>query len=373
MLKKIKYIFLLLILGAIGVVTHRFISTQKQIEPYPYKFTYEQSPNQEINQSDVLVFGDQKALELKSLTDNIVKVTSKNLRYPLKVEFWAQRDEGLHRILHKLKSLKKLPKMIIVYLGSSEHTELKFRPNQYQKILKNIERYDNQKLLSLIMTLPDLSRFIYEPVKPILLSKEIIPFDKDISTKAKQIILEVSFKIFELELSELIYFARQNNSKLLFITDPINFELAPKEVCDNANSNTIVIEQNDIRRLLKESKVKDAYYRSRKLLSVTNGNAYSHYLVGHSAMRLGKYGEAKKELMLAHAYDCKFWRTHPVLNSIIRNKAKRESIPIIDFDHMVNIQLGRKALFLSDDTPQSIYYEQLEKELLFQIEQTFNL
>lgn len=375
MLKKIKYIILITIIGLLAYGSFLVLTTPKQLLPLPYSMSYKVDSNEiQLAQSaDILVIGDSMAVGLTPYLPEIIEKASLKLRNPLVIYNWAKEHEGLHRTLYKLRWLKKWPKLVIYFGASEEAYELKFNPNDYTKIKKNFERYKNKKILSAIMTMPWLSKFIYNKVQTVTLSDLPRPFTRDLNFLMRQRINELSFSLFQMEFDYLLTLAREHNSKFLAITTPIKLDIAPKEVCDNANSNTIVIEQNDIKNLITAGQDKEAYAKASELLLVTKGNAYSHYLVGQSAYNLGNYAKARSELTLASAFDCKFWRAHPVLNSIIRKSSEQENIRLVDFDETMALLLGRESLFFDDKTPQHIYYKDLQRTLLLQIKEIFKL
>lgn len=375
MLKKIKYIILITTLSLLAYGAFVIFTTPKQLLPLPYAMKYAINEDEitKAQSSDILVIGDSMGVALDPYLPEIIEKASLKLRNPLTIYNWSKEHEGLHRTLFKLRSLKRWPKLIIYFGASEEAYELKFNPNDYAQIKKNFENYKDKKILSAIMTFPWLSKLIYKKVQTIPLSQTPKAFSRDLNFLVGQRINELTFALFQMEFDYLLTMAREHNSKFLAITPPIKLDIAPKEVCENAQSNSVIIEQNDIKNLISAGQDKDAYARASELLLVTKGNAYSHYLVGLSAYNLGNFPKARSELTFASAFDCKVWRAHPVLNSIIRKSVEHESVRLIDFDETMALLLGRDALFFDDLTPQHIYYKDLQRTLLLQIKEIFKL
>lgn len=359
-MKKIGSLLFYGLLAASCYFGYLVYLTPQQIYPLPYKFeglTFE--GKEKAENSQILILGDRLGEGLGRFMDPLIQETSKNLTSPLKVFNWATGHEGIHRTIEKLESLEKLPEVIIYYGGSEEFYEQRFYLKEKQNIFENIKRFGNEKLISLILTFPILSRFIYKSTKLIPLTNEIASNQADYPSKFKQKQMEVTYKIYELELDKLITYIKERDSNLILITPPINLEIAPKLVCENSQTNKIRFEQNEIKKLMKAKRFKEAYARSRKLSAVTLGNAQTFYLLGKNAMRLGKFSIAREAFYMATAFDCETWRGNAVINNIMRSQISQLGVTHVDFDKLLNNQLGMNVLFLDEIFPQHYFYEKL--------------
>lgn len=375
MFKKIKYIILIILLAGVAYGAYSVLITPKQIIPLPYKMSYRPQANEieAAQNADILVIGDAMGRTLDAYLPEIIDKASVKLRNPLTIYNWSKEHEGLHRTLYKMRFLKKWPKLVLYFGGSEENYELAAWPGDFEKIKINIERYSDKRILSTIMTFPWLSKFVYKAVKQITIGNEVRPFEKETNFFVRQRMNELAFSLFKIEFDYLLTIGREHNSRFIVITPPIKLDQAPREVCDNATSNSVIIEQNDIKNLIEAGLDKDAHQKALELLSVTKGNAFSHYLVGKTALNLGNYKKARDELTMAHAFDCRMWRAHPVINSIIRKSTERENIRLIDFDQTMALLLGRELLFFDEKTPQHIYFKDLQRSILLQVKEIFKL
>ena len=109
--------------------------------------------------------------------------TNLNIKGGLKVFNWSEKNEGIHRTLHKWKSLKKKPLITFFLGGEAEFYERKFLVKDTNKIKQNIRRVKDPKLATLFSILPQaapyilnsVNKFIYDVNMP---SKKDFPFKK---------------------------------------------------------------------------------------------------------------------------------------------------------------------------------------------------
>ena len=75
---------------------------------------------------------------LQRFLPEMIERLSKDLNEPIKIYNWSKPNEGLHRTISKLKSLKKLPPMVIFHGASQEFFEKKVccigKDEHYQKL-----------------------------------------------------------------------------------------------------------------------------------------------------------------------------------------------------------------------------------------------
>lgn len=374
--RKFKLFVLLVLALAVFVVVTKFRTTHQMVAPYPYvmgPYNLDTATSEKISKSSVLIIGDRMAGKLANFREKLSQLTSKNLREPLEVFDWSKKREGLHRTINKLKTLKRIPPIVIYHGASEEFFEKKFYVADKVNIYKNFEKYHDDFLLSLILTFPPISRFIYHRVHYIDLDKRIIRDNLPYSDINKQIQMEIGYKIFEYELTELIDLAKERKFTLVLLTTPINLDIPPKNVCDNTTNDQLISFQNDLEKKINAGVLVSAYNDLKKLQKKTIGNARTLYLLGKAAFNSGKAKDGKRYLELATAYDCDTWRTNAVFNSIIRNYANKNKLFLIDFDYMVNVGYGKNTLFFDEVLPQNIFYDQVIIELARTVKEVLQL
>ncbi len=367
MIKKF-FIFLILLLVSLGAFFFNEYSNKRTvITPYPYYFNgiNDSKATKELalaENAKILIMGDMMGEALSKYTPDIMDDLAKNYKYPPTIYNWSKAHEGLHRTLNKLKSLKKIPTIIIYHGASSELYEQTFAVTDKDSIFKNFSLFDDEKLISLIITFPWLSKIFYKKmdyfeIGAIKEYKNVLPGNLKLDEK------EISFKIFDYELKELIEFAHDHKSHLILLTTPLNLELRPKEICSNTTSKDIVDLQNEIEELLKIGNYKQAYPKALALSEATVSNALSFYLLGKAAMGLGNLAEARSSLAKSSVFDCSNWRGNAVLNAIIKKNALKYQLPLIDFDMDLSSALSKDGLFIDEIFPQSMFYQTMISEL----------
>ncbi len=367
MIKKILFFLTFILLVASSYFIWAFSQKKDLIIPYPYSFNdnAKLEIKDELNSAQsakILIVGDRMAEALNSYTDELKAELALNFKKAPEIYNWAKTHEGLHRTLFKLKALKVIPPIIIYHGASSELYEKIFSVEDKEAILKNFSVYDNEKIISLIITFPILSKYFYKKTKYYELGS-IKEYNNQNFGLDKLSEKEVSFKIFENELHELIDLVKVNKSNLIFITTPINLEIAPKEVCSQSMTNTIVEVQQEIEGLIKEGNYKLAYSNALELSAETNSNAKSFFLLGQASLGNGDLKSAKNALAKAAVFDCSNWRGNAVYNALLKKVSKQRQIPIIDFDQYLSSSLSKEGLFIDEIFPQNIYYHTMMTDL----------
>lgn len=371
MLKKLLLLLLLAVISASAYLYWGYSQKRTVITPYPYSFLnsfdekFKKDHAKEIQEAEnakILIVGDRMGKTLDPYIDNIRSEFSGVLKTAPSVFNWSAENEGLFRTLHKLKMLNKLPPIVIYFGGTSELIEKKFAVEDKNRILKNFHTFDDEKLISLIITFPWLSKILYKNVH----YQDLAEFKEYKSVEAANAKLqekELSFKLFEYEVKEFIDFIKDKKSSLIFITSPLNLEIEPKEVCAHAESEDIIGAQQEIASLLQEGDFKTAYPKALELTEATFSNARSFYLLGKAALGLGDVKAAREALMKASVFDCQTWRGNAVYNSIIKTYAKKNQVNVVDFDMFMSSKLNEEGLFQDEFIPQNIFYQEMIKEL----------
>jgi hypothetical protein len=258
--------------------------------------------------------------------------------------------------------LKKLPPIIVYFGASSELLEKRFEVTDKKNIFKNFATFDDEKLISLIITFPWLSKILYKKVNYFDIG-EFTEYKNYLAGEQKLVEKEISFKIFQYELKEFYEYIKDRKSNLVLVTTPINLEIEPKEVCPHSTSDLIIGTQQELESEIKEGAYKSAFPKARELAKVTYSNARTYYLYGLSALGVGEIKTAREALMMASAFDCTSWRGNVVYNSIMKNLATKKSIQLVDFEQIMTSNLSKDGLFFDEILPQNIFYQSMIKEL----------
>lgn len=367
MIRNFLIILSLLLASAGGFFYWQYSSKKTLLTPFPYSFNTNaqksiESELAEAGSAKILIVGDRMGENLKTYTPELLEELGKSFSKPPKIYNWARPHEGLHRTLFKLKSLKKLPSIIIYHGASSELYEQKFDLHDAGAISKNFQTYDDEKMISLIITFPWLSKVLYKKMQyfDLGVTKEYKNLNDGSSKMTEK---EISFKLFDYELRELVDLIKDKKSNLILITTPLNLEIAPKEICAQSTSNTIIEVQQSIESLLKEGNFKTAYPKALELSNETYSNALSFYLLGKASMGLGEIAKAREALQKASVFDCANWRGNAVYNAIMKTEAKKRQIELIDFDQFMASSLSKEGLFIDEYFPQNIFYQSMISEL----------
>lgn len=371
MLKKILIICALL---AAGLITLQFFENSKSrtfITPYPYSFqekyaqSFKKQHAQEIKSAEnaqILILGDQMGKSLDPYIDRLKDQYKDYLKSDDSVFNWASDNEGLFRTLFKLKTLSTLPPIIIYFGAGSELKEQRFDTFDAQIIKHNFNVFKDEKLISLIITFPFLSHFLYQETKHFNLA-EYKEYNSLLSSADKMTEKEVAYEIFNYEARDFIKYVQENRSDLIIVSNPINLEAPPHEVCAHSSNEDIIGVQQEIESMIKEGAYKSAMPEIEKLAAVTFSNARSYYLLGITFLRTGKIKEGRLALHKAAIFDCQNWRGNAVYNSILKKAAKDNLASFIDFDLIANSKSNSDGIFLDEIYPHNTIYLQLIGEL----------
>lgn len=377
MIKKLFILLTFIGLGVLALFIVRIKNKPTSIYPFPYFVNskqYKSADLEEIRNSDVLIVGDRYGKHLDKYIPEVNETLSKNLRNKLRIYNWSEDHEGLHRTLTKLKLLKKLPPIVIYVGGSEEFYENRILTADKNTYEYNMKIFKDDRFSSLLMTIPDISKVLYKkPIKYFFLDESIKPFTKASSAIISQLRAEFVYHYYTMQLEELASLSREKGSTFIYITPPVNLEIAPRVVCDNSISKTIMQEQNDINKLIERGKSKEATSRLKSLLSQSIGNAQTYYLLGKALLNQGRIKESKENFNLAATYDCGNWRSNIIFSKMITASAKKNNIKVLDFAEIVESGFGRNITFIDELYPQAIYYSKLQNELILTIKTILNI
>ncbi len=372
-MKKIasSVIIISLLLGS-AYLYLRFSKNRKQVKPYPYIIKSVDLPEYDQD-APILIIGDRQATRLASFSKYLAQMVSLNLSKPIKVASIAQKGEGLHRTLEKVKSLPKLP-LIILYLGGNEeYFESTFQTKDINRITTNFKKFSDSITRTLIMIFPELSRFIYKPVDYKVLGPQI---EKDVNNYTDTTIQKRNIILFELykeHLRELFDYTKDHGSYLIAMTQPLNLDAVPRKSCAGSFPQNLNDKYLEVVKLIKAKDYKAAYGVSKDLVVMAPNNAKILYLHGKVAKNLNRIQESIDHLKLASAYDCNLWRGNIVYNSILRKVSKDKETALYDFQKLIESEWMQNITFLDDVYPQSIYFEKLSKGLAARIKKLLRL
>ena len=344
-----------------------------KITPYPFQIVEDyKNQTSTVERASVVIVGDQMGHGLNTYLPGLIQDISSNLAEVIKVFNWSRKIEGMHRTLSKIKSLRQIPEIIIYHGGSQEFFEKTFHVKDKKKILTNFKKHSDEKILSLIMAFPILSKFIYEPVNLI----ELDQFNEDqdrLEGKDKLTKMEMTYKFFRHQLWDMINYVKEKNSTIILLTTPINLKIPPKKVCKGTTNALLKLELEKIEKEIKSKKYKLAFQKLELLKKKVLGNSKLLYFSGISTEKLGFPKTAEKILQKSAVFDCGAWRGNKIFNNIIREASQKHDLFLIDFDKIVNSQFGKGPLFLGDTYPQTFFYKQVIEEIKQVINQTLEI
>ena len=356
MLKKLLIITPLAVLGlALFWVWNRLEANPAGVFPTPYKFPKAQ--DKIAVDAPLLIVGDRMANRLGLFKETLSLEISTGLSKPLKTGVLAGENMGIHRTIRQLENLEKWPKIMLYTGGSQELTEEKFLTKEISTIRTNFARYQDDVWRSVMMVWPESSRLIYEPLERLVLKESPEAMTRELSETEYQARLELSYRLYEIELNRLIELTKSKGVVLILATTPVNLDIPPKTTCEITRTPEIAKGLADVRELLRKQDVKAAYPKSLELSQTSMANAEVYYLHGQVAHRVGRREEAIETLRKAAAFDCQSWRSNEVTNNIIRKVAREQRVTLFDFDRMVEADWNKNTTFFNEIYPQDLYYE----------------
>jgi hypothetical protein len=367
-------LFLGVIIAILGGLLYR---KHVYIIPFPYEVAetptkiYRDSLKQ-AQEAQVLIVGDRMGVALNSYIPMIKSELEKELKTAPAIYNWSRPHEGLHRTLNKIKSLKKVPPIVIYHGSSEEWYETKFNPKDSKKILSNFQSYENEKIISLIITFPDLSRWFYKNVDIQYLNN--LPLKPTQKNESNFKIREVEYKLFDHELKELIEYLKQKKSNLIILSDPINLFLPPKLTCPETITTSLIEIQQDIEDMMKNGNYKMAYTKSLELSKESVANARTFYLLGTAASKNADLKTARESLVKSNVYDCQNYRGNFIFNAIMQKNAQKSELQFIDFASLTaNAELSNGEVFLDEIYPQNKYYQLIMEDLLIALKKYLDI
>lgn len=372
MKKILIYCLLAAFLGLGAFLAQRYSKNPTSVAPYPYSFEEEVGQNLSVD-APILIVGDRMGERLASFSKLMASKISENLSKPIKIESMAAKGEGLHRTLRKLKSLKKLP-LIIIYLGGTEEaSELKFKTKDVPVIQENLAIYRDDKAQTAMMILPALSRLLYTPVDRVKLGPLKQKASSDFGQAETLERAPVEFELYKLAINELFTFAKDRNSYFIAVSTPINLGVPPKRSCEGALPEDFKQKYERAKKLVKEKDYKLAYNITKDLGLIANTSANVHYLHGQVSLHIGKTEEAYQALKLAAVYDCANYRPNPIFNVILKEAAQKHGVAYFDLQKLLRDRMTSNVTFMDDIYPQNLYMEKMASAIALKIKKLLKL
>lgn len=349
------------LLGAVIAICMPFFKNPTQTIPFPYFFAPDSYKTQNP-ESPILIMGDRMGKRFYEYAETMSQEISKGLVEPIQIQSWAKDGDGLHRILKKLQSLKKIPKIVIFHGMSQEFLELRFKLNELENIGRNFDIYQDQTVRTMIYFFPVISRYLYQPVKRLEFTDKIIPFLPTSETKRELIeIQSMTYKIIEHELDEIINIIQKNGSTLMFVTTPINYKIKPQRACSATISSDIKEQINSAEDYIQRGMLKEGLLGLNQDSLKSIPNPFLFFLRAKVHHNLLEYTQSMENYQMAASFDCKLWRTTPILNNIMRTKAAQKSVSMFDFAQMIEDDFFINDTFIDELYPQDFYYERMAK------------
>lgn len=342
------------------LVFDRWRKNPELIVPYPYGFD-QKAPAMKPD-APIVIIGDRMGAYFGRFKEELATKISQNLDNVIKIQSIAKDGQGLHRTLHQLRALEQWPQILIYQGGSEEFSETKFEVSEIRKIMKNFRLYQDDRVHTMLLLYPWLSRIVYEPLKRIRLPVEPV-LRTDLTEKEYLGRLETELLLYEEQLKQLVALSRDRNSLLILTTTPVNLDLPPKSVCSFSSNLEIEKAIAELEALVKKEDWKTAWQKATKYTVQYPGNARLFYLEGLVGKNLGKTEEAVNSMLQASSYECSAWRATEVQNSIIRKVAAAQQVILFDFSRMVEREWTTNVTFFDDIHPQNIYYDKAMSQL----------
>jgi hypothetical protein len=340
--------------------------------PRPYIFRESIIEKNNTN-APILIIGDRLGHRLSKYKKMMADTISTNLSKKVEIISIAMEGEGIHRTLEKIKSLGKLP-LITIYIGGSEETfEQNFSTKDINKILYNFNLYNDERVKTLLMIFPVLSKLIYKVIKHQPLGKEIKEDTNNYSDLVIQKRNIIHFKLYDENINSLFTYIKEHGSYLIALTQPLNLDIPPKKSCTGSMDELSKEKLIEVTKKIKEKDFKAAYNISKELILFSNTNANIHYLHGKITKKLGLLKESRRALELAIAYDCSQWRGNPIYNKMLKKAAQNNDVLVLDFNSLVLKEWGLNTIYSDEIYPQNLYFERVSEALSYRIKKLLKL
>lgn len=317
--------------------------------------------------ANILIIGNGVTEYITPMVEEIGEQYKQLFRNGLRVYNWSQKNEGIHRTLHKWRSLKKKPLITIFMGGESEFIERKFLTKDTQKIKSNIMKTKDPKFSTLFSLLPQAAPYVLSPVNKFvydinLPSKKDFPLESLEGSDSLKYI-EFNLKLYRYFLNQLVMDVRSANKNIIFVSYPANPKTKIHRVCKASKTSTIADTLYQINELIKKNDLNEALKISRILSKKALGNAEVFYKRAKLEEKSGNLKSALRLYELAHIFDCETKEANIVTNKILQKVGSDYGVQFVDFYGMILRDFGKTPLFIDGKIPQEKYFSKLKKSL----------
>lgn len=372
-MKKILFILIALPLILVGAyLNHRYDKNHSSVIPYPFIFTQD-AYTALIVDSPILIIGDRMGERLASFKTRLSEKLSINLSKPIEISSLAHEGDNIHRTLQKIRSLPKVP-LIVIYLGNYDQSyESTFNTTNLPIILKNFSFYKNDYLKTAMMIWPSLSRFLYYPISyinlgPNITKDPIIYEDLDFQNRTS-----FQYTLYEEGLDELFQYISKNNALILSLTTPINLDIKPQKSCYGSVISNAKEDIEKVNKLINEQDYKAAFNVAEELVLLNPSNAMIHFQFSQILKKLNRFSLAQKHGELAKAYDCQNRGANPIYNVILKRLSTKYQYEFLDFHQLLVDESQFNYVFLDEIYPQDFYMEKVIDALALKIKKRLKL
>jgi hypothetical protein len=279
----IKLIALIFTGSVLGFFILNWNSRDSSSWPYKLPKITKKSPSSEI----LLIGSYHEPRTVRFLKKHLFDKLPASQKFEIKLI----KGLGLHRVLHYIYSLEKPPKLIYYFGNLEEAYEIRMNLGSNKKV-----------------QLKELT-FGTSPKDPLKYSANLL-------------------KLYQKELEALVWLTQKNQSKLVFITTPID---QSQKIVDCAPVPSKYQRRMDLlSENLSQGDFKNAYELSKGLLFQKISSPTLMQLHSLVLKNLDKTLESQKYLINAQNENCDFYAQRPVYNQILRNYSKNYKIPLID-------------------------------------------
>ena len=360
MIKKLlnaTFWFLIILSG------YRYLSNKTQFYPYPY--IVEQTSVLE-KQAPILMIGDRGAKQLSAYVPDMKRIISKELENEIDIQIYHNDYMEFHRIHHLVKSMEKKPKVIVIWAGTSESSELKFNLESMDDYTKNLKRYQNIYFQTMMSLFPKSSRLIYTPYEKKNLGLKPKLDKTNYSKKDLQKRNQFTFDLFNEEVKNFFEYLNEQKIITIVVAPFINIDMPPKLNCNLIKADS-KLELEEIKGKFKNNELKEAVKLLEDFILRNPTNVYSYYIYGQVLKKAGENKKAFEYLEKAATYDCELKRGHPVIDSIIRKHALDYKLIYFNTNAMLYSDWKKNILVSDDFNIQNFYVEKISVDISHKI------
>ncbi len=372
-------VFVILIIVFFGAMWWEKKNNPIRVFPFPYTFHHELkstkdfTPNQE--EFTIGVIGQNSDFHEGMDLENLKKSLEEKVKHPVKFIFLGKPTDHLPRVLNLLRSMKNLPKYILWWGPLNEFKEQKFFENHIPAIESNILRYKNDLLLTFIMAIPEISKYVYSFDGQYSFSSKPRPINK-MNHVQKILYKELNYTLIGFEIDEILQILEKHQSEIIAITPPLKIGHGPFEVCEASQFPTLTDELQEVQKNMNEGAYKSVILALKPFIEKIRGNAMLHHTFGTALLNSGEIQEGVQHLLLAQSFDCGIFDPQyfdPLSIEIFKKKFLSLQRPLIALDDWSKVQLTHKTFFDGQGGIDIFYKDKLYKDIVEEIARLYEI